>query len=100
MTKTKPKMVGVKFSSGSRKAKEDTKGEVLRQIRKNCVECAGDSTEEAKYCSAIDCSLWPYRFGKTPGSIRRKEEGKALLDKANFAEGSRFDPEKLVPECR
>jgi len=100
VTKTKPKTVGVKFSGESRIAREDTKGEVLRQIRKNCVECAGGSTDEAKYCSALDCLLWPYRFGRTPGSMRRKEEGKALLNKANFAEGGRFDPEKMVQQCQ
>ena len=100
MKEARTKAVDVKFSGESHIAREDKKSEVLGQIRKNCVECAGDSTEETKYCSAVDCELWPYRFGRTPGSVRRNAEGKELLDKANFTEGGRFDPDKMASKCQ
>ena len=76
--------------------KEDSKSGVLRALRANCVECCGDSPEEVKYCSAIDCALWPYRFGKTPRQVREK----AFLDKSHFQSGKRFDPEKMSSECK
>ena len=93
-------MVNIKFSTETKIAREDSKGGILRAIRKNCIECAGDSTDEAKYCSALDCQLWPYRLGRTPRSLSRKPEGKLLLDKAQFKAGGQFDPEKMAKDCR
>ncbi|MEN6559279.1 MAG: hypothetical protein ABFD52_00705 [Acidobacteriota bacterium] len=85
-------MVEVNFSNESKMAREDSKAEVLRSIRKNCLDCTTGSVVEAKYCSALDCPLWPYRFGCTPRQVKEQE----LLDKRNFADGERFGPDKMV----
>ncbi len=87
-------MVEVNFSSESKMAREDSKAEVLRAIRQNCIDCAGGARDEAKYCSALDCPLWPYRFGATPRQVKEKD----LLDKANFAEGARYGFDKPVSQ--
>ena len=84
-------MVEVNFSSESKMAQEDSKSEVMRSIRKNCLDCGG-IVDEVKYCSVLTCPLWPYRFGCTPRQVKDKE----LLEKRNFAEGGRFSPAKMV----
>jgi hypothetical protein len=80
-------------------AREDSKLEILRRIRKNCIECGGDNIDEVKYCSISDCNLWPYRFGKTPLSFRRSSEGAELLNRENFKEGARFGSGKPASDC-
>ena len=86
-------MVEVNFSSESKMAREDSKAEVLRSIRLNCRDCGGTEAE-VKYCSALDCPLWPYRFGCTPRQAKEPE----LLDKRNFGEDGRFSPDKMVSQ--
>jgi len=84
-------MVEVNFSAEVTMAREDSKSEVMRSIRKNCLDCGG-TVDEVRYCSALDCPLWPYRFGCTPRQMKDKE----LLDKRNFADGERFSPDKMA----
>ncbi len=86
-------MVEVNFSEESKMAREDSKAEVLRSIRKHCRDCGGTEAE-VKYCSAIDCAIWPYRFGCTPRQVKEGE----LLDKSQFEEGGRFAPDKMVSQ--
>jgi hypothetical protein len=51
----------------------------LRQIRELCRECAG-GPKSARYCSGVNCPLWPYRFGKHPKRvIREGGEGSACF---------------------
>lgn len=38
----------------------------LKAIRKNCLNCMGDSFREVKLCPSNDCPLFNYRFGKNP----------------------------------
>ena len=48
-------------------------GKVLRPllaIRKKCLDCSGDSSKGVRYCPCCDCTLWFYRFGKRPGSMK------------------------------
>lgn len=35
-------------------------------IRTKCLDCAGQSPAEVRRCSAVDCSLWPFRMGTDP----------------------------------
>lgn len=44
----------------------------LRAIREKCKDCAGTSLE-VELCPIPDCSLYPYRFGKRPGTERKKK---------------------------
>jgi hypothetical protein len=39
-------------------------------IRKQCLSCMGGSSREVEVCTAPKCSLYPYRFGKTPSAIQ------------------------------
>lgn len=54
----------------------------LKAIRAKCLECCGNSSNEVKLCTAPECPLWPYRFGKRPeidengyftGNIRKRK---------------------------
>ena len=56
---------------------------VLKAVQVNCLDCAGAEIDR-RYCSALDCPLWPFRFGN-------REVESRLLDKRNFAEGAVFD---------
>ena len=40
----------------------------LKSIRQKCLECAG-RPKEVRLCSAIECPLYPYRFGHNPARI-------------------------------
>lgn len=42
----------------------------LRAIRKTCLDCSGGAKAVA-YCTCTNCHLWPLRFGKRPGTVRR-----------------------------
>ena len=44
----------------------------LKAIRKNCLECMGDSAVEVKLCDMRDCPLHPYRSGKNPKGLKIK----------------------------
>lgn len=35
-------------------------------IRAKCLDCVGQSPAEVRRCSAVDCSLWPFRMGTDP----------------------------------
>lgn len=48
----------------------------LRAIRRKCVECSGNSSDEVKGCLVTDCPLFPYRFGKSPNTIKDYEQTK------------------------
>jgi len=62
----------------------------LGQIRKHCIDCA-DGPKSVRYCGAVDCPLWPYRFGKHPRRVMREEgEGSAHL----------FDREWILEEAK
>jgi hypothetical protein len=43
-----------------------------KAIREKCMECSNWSPVEVSKCSAEDCALYPFRFGKDPG--RKKVE--------------------------
>lgn len=43
----------------------------LKAIRLKCLDCSADSAKEVQLCPIEDCPLWPYRFGKRPGTAAR-----------------------------
>lgn len=43
-----------------------SKANVLRAVRKHCLECSGDSPDGVRECVSTDCVLYPYRFGTDP----------------------------------
>ncbi len=43
----------------------------LKAIRANCLECLGGSSNEVKECTAFNCHLFDFRFGKNPYRKKR-----------------------------
>ena len=53
-----------------------TKAEILKVIRKHCLNCCYESPSEVSICM-VDCDLHPYRFGSDPNPNAKKvEQGK------------------------
>ena len=54
----------------------------VKAIRAFCLECSGGSRKDLAECTAKDCTLYPFRFGKNPyymasiaaGLEKKKEE--------------------------
>lgn len=58
---------------------DETKGEgkhitPLRAIRMKCLDCCCGSSMEVSECPCVDCSLYPFRFGKNPNVKLSDEE--------------------------
>jgi len=53
----------------------------IKAIREKCLECSCWMIDEVKGCPAMDCVLFPFRFGKDPGRKKKEmsEENKARL---------------------
>jgi hypothetical protein len=47
-----------------------TKGQVLKAIRAQCLECCGGSSDEVSKCTSPKCSLYPFRRGKDPAPAK------------------------------
>jgi len=44
-------------------------------IRLKCLDCAGEQTEEVKWCQVTTCPLWRFRFGFTPDKAEGMHPG-------------------------
>jgi len=57
----------------------------LRTIRRKCYDCSCHQPGEIRFCSAIECPLWPYRLGHRPTDADTEIhlQAKAALDKRN-----------------
>jgi hypothetical protein len=47
-------------------SKEENLRSPIQSIRKKCLECCCNSSNEIKRCNIVTCPLWPYRDGKRP----------------------------------
>lgn len=45
---------------------EEKKLTPIKAIRLKCLDCCCGSAYEVKLCTAANCPLYPYRFGKNP----------------------------------
>lgn len=43
-----------------------------KAIRLFCLDCCGGSSNEVKLCTAPNCALYPFRFGKNPFRAKRE----------------------------
>lgn len=41
--------------------------------RLKCLDCCGGSSREVKACPIHDCAVWPYRFGREPETVAKRE---------------------------
>lgn len=74
----------------------------LRQIRKFCIDCCGESPKAIQFCCSLDCALWYLRFGKYPTAYVKLSGNKfkGLFDQSNFKSGKKYDPEQEVEDIR
>jgi len=49
-------------------------------IIEKCIECVGTS-QEAKICPCVDCTLWPFRPGAAKGEVPEHVPSKAELER-------------------
>ncbi|MBE3040311.1 MAG: hypothetical protein IMZ62_16055 [Chloroflexi bacterium] len=54
-----------------------------KAIKLFCFDCAGESNKEVTLCAALDCQLWPFRFGNSPASAAYKS--RMMTAKTNYA---------------
>lgn len=53
---------------------------LLQAVRKRCIDCCGGRSDEVRRCTAVFCSLWPYRMatdpwrGDAPGNTRTERD--------------------------
>lgn len=53
----------------------------LKAIRAKCLDCCSGNRSVVRYCSTLECTLWPYRFGMHPRTAAKKPSiGPDLLD--------------------
>lgn len=38
-------------------------------IRQKCMECQGGNAAEVRRCQMVDCTLHPWRAGRTPSAV-------------------------------
>lgn len=77
------------------------KQSLMKQVRKSCIECCGDSKKEVLFCSC-SCPLWFFRLGKSAQSTIN-EYGKKyeeIFKPDNFMEGGKYSPDKNVSELK
>lgn len=53
----------------------------VKAIRAKCLDCCCGQINEVKECTAVNCPLHPFRFGKNPYRAKREltEEQRAEL---------------------
>lgn len=68
-----------------------TRQPLLKALRAKCVDCSHAQAEAAR-CTAVDCSLWPYRMGTNPfraaPSDARRAAGSRLAELSRIARGN------------
>ena len=57
----------------------------MKAIRMKCLDCCCGSTNEVKLCTCVDCTLFPFRFGKRPSTLAKKEAAKNHELSATFS---------------
>ena len=66
-----------------------TKTELLKIIRKKCMDCVCFQPREVELCPSQHCALWPYRMAKdpykTPLSEKQREARLNALSMARTA---------------
>ena len=70
-----------------------TKAELLKTIRKKCMDCVCFQAKEVELCPSKQCALWPFRFAKDPFKTPRpmSEAQKENIVKALAARKQKSD---------
>jgi hypothetical protein len=62
----------------------------MKAIRHRCLDCCAGSAREVGLCPVHTCSLYPYRFGKRPGTVKR-EATPAQIERLKKAREARLN---------
>ena len=62
----------------------------MKAIRRRCLDCCCGSSQEVGLCPVHSCSLYPYRFGKRPGTVKR-EATPAQIERLRKAREARLN---------
>ena len=38
----------------------------LQAIRRHCIQCMGGQNHEVRFCTDLECNLYPFRLGRNP----------------------------------
>ena len=70
-----------------------TKKELLKLIRKKCLDCVCFQAKDVELCPSKQCALWPFRFAKDPFKTPRpmSEAQKENIVKALAARKQKSD---------
>jgi hypothetical protein len=66
------------------------KAQVLKAIRKYCVECSAGSRSEVARCHLTNCPLWTYRFGTDPDTGPARGAAKRVLPRGSSEQETAF----------
>lgn len=66
----------------------------VMSIRKMCLSCMGSSSQRVNICSATNCDLWYWRFGKRPSTL--KKESEAYFDKDFFQNTAHLSEKEVI----
>jgi len=68
----------------------------MRAMRAKCLDCACYSSMEVDNCPSTACTLYPYRFGKTPKGFKKIKNIEPFLRRIEQGrEGIRITREQL-----
>lgn len=70
----------------------------LKAIRANCLQCVGGSAYEVKTCTAKNCYLFPFRFGKNPYTKKREMTEEQRAEAADRLRAAREKKERKTHE--
>jgi len=70
----------------------------LRAIREKCMDCCCENPNYVMACPCTDCTLWSYRFGKRPVTI--KETKPLLMDVRFFDENIDLEQIQMVRKLK
>jgi hypothetical protein len=52
----------------------------MKQIRRKCMDCSGNSSKEVEHCPLVDCDLYLYRHGRRFTDKEYKEHQQQLKE--------------------
>ena len=44
----------------------------LKAMRAKCLDCCCGQYKEVALCTVTSCAIWPYRLGRRPSTVQRK----------------------------
>jgi hypothetical protein len=69
-----------------------TKTEILKAVRRKCIDCSGGEMAEVRHCTVLRCELWPFRLGTDPnpsktGFAKNPAPTRGIFDGKQISDG-------------